>query len=62
MRFIVRCQKLNYIFHNPNTIDATAKYLLDIFVEANTIKVENAINAMNELEEKEDKNNIECPT
>lgn len=62
MQFIVRCQKLNYIFHNPNTIDATAKYLLDVFMEVNTAKVEKAINTMNELEKKEEKNIIECPT
>lgn len=36
-------QKLNYRFHNPNTMEATADILLKVFVEANSEKVEMAI-------------------
>ncbi len=36
-------RKLNYIFHNPNTPEATADYLLKLFIEVNTPKVEAAI-------------------
>lgn len=33
-------QKLNFRFHNPNTAEATADYILKIFIEANKEKVE----------------------
>lgn len=33
-------RKLNYVIHNPNTIEETAKVLLDVLVQANTGKVE----------------------
>ncbi|MCM1083518.1 MAG: hypothetical protein NC393_11375 [Clostridium sp.] len=36
-------QKLNYRFHNPNTASVTADYLLEILIEANSKKVEQAI-------------------
>ena len=36
-------RKLNYRFHNPNTVEATADVLLKVFIEANSKKVENAI-------------------
>lgn len=36
-------QKLNYRFHNPNTAAVTADYLLKILIEANSEKVEKAI-------------------
>ena len=36
-------QKLNYIFHNPNTMEATANHLLKVLVEVNTNKVEERI-------------------
>ena len=36
-------RKLNYCFHNPNTVEATADVLLKVFIEANSKKVENAI-------------------
>lgn len=36
-------QKLNYRFYNPNTMEATADILLKVFVEANSEKVELAI-------------------
>lgn len=36
-------QKLNYRFHNPNTMEATADILLKVFIEVNSEKVEVAI-------------------
>ena len=36
-------RKLNYRFHNPNTAEVTADYLLKVLIEANTSKVERAI-------------------
>ena len=36
-------QKLNYRFHNPNTAEVTADYILKVMIEANTEKVEKAI-------------------
>lgn len=37
--------KLNYRFHNPNTPEATADFLVKLFVEVNKPKVEAAIRA-----------------
>lgn len=36
-------RKLNYRFHNPNTAEVTADYLLKVLIEANAGKVEQAI-------------------
>ena len=36
-------RKLNYRFHNPNSADDTANYLIKILIEANAGKVERAI-------------------
>lgn len=36
-------RKLNYRFHNPNLVAETADYLLKILIEANTEKVQSAI-------------------
>lgn len=36
-------RKLNYRFHNPNSAAETAEYLLKILIEANTEKVQSAI-------------------
>ena len=36
-------RKLNYRFHNPNSAEDTANYLLEILIEANAGKVERAI-------------------
>lgn len=36
-------KKLNYRFHNPNTAEATADILLKVFIEANSKKVERAV-------------------
>ena len=38
-------RKLNYTFHNPNSAAATADYILKIFIDANSEKVERAIRA-----------------
>lgn len=49
-------RKLNYRFHNPNPAAVTADYLLKILMEANTKKVQSAIqeaaNAACDTEEK----------
>ena len=39
----VKKRKLNYWFHNPNPAAETADYLLKILIEANTEKVQSAI-------------------
>lgn len=36
-------QKLKYQFHNPNTAETTADYILKVFMEVNEKKVERAI-------------------
>ena len=36
-------KKLNYRFHNPNAAEATADILLKVFIEANSKKVERAV-------------------
>ena len=38
-------RKLNYRFHNPNSMAATADYILKILIDANSEKVERAIQA-----------------
>lgn len=44
-------RKLNYRFHNPNSAAATADYILKIMLEANTDKVQAAIqNASNQTD------------
>ena len=46
-------RKLNYRFHDPNTSETVANYLLKVLIEANTSKVEQAIqqNADRQIEE-----------
>lgn len=39
----MRKRKLNYQFHNPNTSETAADYLLKILIEANTKKVDHVI-------------------
>jgi len=41
--------KLNFRFHNPNTAEATADYILKIFIEANQEKVEQAMQTAAEI-------------
>ena len=36
-------RKLNYRFHNPNTVESTADFLCQLLMEANTSKVERAL-------------------
>lgn len=36
-------RKLNYRFHNPNTEEETADYILKLFVEVNENKVERVL-------------------
>ena len=36
-------RELKYIFHNPNSMEATANYLLKVLIEMNTNKVEELI-------------------
>lgn len=43
MLFIVAKPILNYCFHNPNTIETTAGYILKVFMEVNEKKVERVI-------------------
>ena len=42
-RFRLKQRKLNYRFHNPNSAEDTANYLVEILIEANVRKVERAI-------------------
>ena len=42
-------QKLNYRFHNPNTAEVTADYILKVFIEVNAKKV---VRVMQEVAEK----------
>jgi len=42
-------QKLNFRFHNPNTTEATADYILKMFIEADLEKVEQAMKAAAEV-------------
>ena len=42
-RFRLKQRKLNYRFHNPNSAEDTANYLVKILIEVNTEKVERAI-------------------
>ncbi|MEA4814152.1 MAG: hypothetical protein VB112_04535 [Oscillospiraceae bacterium] len=42
-------QKLNFRLHNPNTTEATADYILKMFIEANREKVEQAMQSAAEV-------------
>ena len=52
-------QKLNYRFHNPNSADVTADYILKVFMEVNQKKVEQAIQTAAEQLNHEEQE--ECP-
>ena len=41
-------RKLNYIIHNPNTVEDTAQMLLNILIQANEKKVERKLREMTE--------------
>lgn len=36
--------KLNFRYHNPNTVEDTADYIAKVFVEANKVKMDSALN------------------
>ena len=38
-------QKLNFRFHNPNTTEVTAEYILKILMQSNQVKIEQAMQA-----------------
>lgn len=44
-------KKLNYRFRNPNSVEATADYILKVFIEVNESKVEEAIREAREIKE-----------
>lgn len=46
-----KVRKLNYMIHNPNTVEETAKVLLEICVQANTGKVEKKLRELAEHNE-----------
>lgn len=48
-------RKLNYRFHNPNTVEKSVDYLMKILIEANNPKVEQAIQqaVVNQSEEEQ---------
>ncbi len=48
-------QKLNYRFHNLNTVEVTADYILKVFIEVNAKKVERVIQKVAERSLEEDK-------
>lgn len=35
--------KLNFCFHNPNSVEETAEYITKLFIEVNQAKVERVI-------------------
>ena len=44
-------RKLNYVIHNPNTVEVTTKVLLSVLVQANAGKVERKLIELSESEE-----------
>lgn len=44
-------RKLNYVIHNPNTVEMTAKVLLSVLVQANAGKVERKLRELSEYKE-----------
>lgn len=46
-------RKLNYVIHNPNTVEETAKVLLDVLIQANTGKVEKKFRELQSCGEEE---------
>lgn len=58
----VQKRKLNYRFHNPNTVKETADYILKVFMEANMGKVERAIREAAERQDFESAHREEAGT
>ena len=52
-------RKLNYVIHNPNSIEKTADLLLEILIAANADKVEQALREA-AVENEEHKGKAEC--
>ena len=52
-------RKLNYVIHNPNSIEKTADFLLEILIDANADKVEQALREAT-AENEEQKDRTEC--
>ena len=48
-------RKLNYRFHNPNPVEVTADYILKVFIEVNSRKVERIMQEMAGRSLEEDK-------
>ena len=48
-------QKLNYRFHNPNTAEVTADYILKLFIEVNAKKVDRIMQEVAERNKEENK-------
>ena len=46
-------RKLNYRFHNPNSVEVTAEYILKVMIETNTEKVEKVL--QEEMEQRREK-------
>lgn len=46
-----KVRKLNYIIHNPNTVEETVKVLLEICIQVNTEKVEKKLRELAENNE-----------
>lgn len=44
-------RKLNYVIHNPNTVEMTAKVLLGVLVQTNAGKVERKLIELSGCEE-----------
>lgn len=42
---LIAKKELKFHFHNPNSAEVTAEYLLGVFIEANRKKVENTLKA-----------------
>ncbi len=51
---ISKKKKLNFRFHNPNTQEVSADYIVQIFIAANTGRVEQALNQNASKGSKED--------
>ena len=58
-RHAMKKRKLNYVIHNPNSIEKTADLLLELLIAANTDKVEQALRETAALNE-EQKDKTEC--
>ena len=52
-------RKLNYRFHNPNSVEATANSILKILIDVNSEKIEKAIQAAADQVDREMKCNNE---